>query len=90
MYQKQGYKIVVIGDSCTGKTSLIDRLTNKCFKLGTLPTVGAEFQTHIAILDGEEVKLNIWDTAGQERYKSVTKSYYKNALGIIIVYDITK
>ena len=53
-------------------------------------TVNVEYSSKSIFIGEQEVRLQLWDTAGQERYKSVTKSYYKNALGIIIVYDITK
>lgn len=90
MYKQSGYKIVVIGDSGTGKTSLVDRLTKKCFDPSTQPTIGAEFKSYIALLDEEEVKLNIWDTAGQERYRSVSKSYFRGTVGALLVFSISE
>jgi Ras-related protein Rab-4B len=53
-------------------------------------TVNVEFSSKLINIGDKEIKLHLWDTAGQERYKAVTKSYYTNAVGAIIVYDITK
>ena len=88
MYSSKTYKIIVVGDSGTGKTSLVDRLTNKVFNPDTQPTIGAEFKTYIALVDGEQIKLNVWDTAGQERYRSVSKSYFRSTCGALLVFSI--
>jgi small GTP-binding protein len=56
----------------------------------TTETVGVEFSSKIIKVGNKEVKLQIWDTAGQEKFRSVARSYYRGAIGVIIVYDITK
>lgn len=85
------FKLLVIGDSCTGKTDLIRRLQGEeqYYSNNFMPTVGIDFQIKTIELNGEVVKVQIWDTAGQERFKSISRAYYRGACGIIIVYDVT-
>lgn len=87
----QGYsfKIVVVGSSGVGKTSIVRQLIDGRFQEEGQPTIGVEFKTYSLTAEGEAVKLQIWDTAGQERFRSVSKAYFRNALGAILVYDIT-
>ena len=82
-------KLIVIGDSGTGKSSLLHRFVEDAFSEEQTQTIGVEFGAKVVQLLGKRVKLQIWDTAGQERYKSVTRSYYRGAVGCLIVYDIT-
>lgn len=82
------YKIVVIGSSGVGKTAIVHRLSEDYFEEESQSTVGVEFKTHTISIDNENIKLNIWDTAGQERFRSVSKAYFRNAVGAIIVYAI--
>ncbi len=85
------YKIVIIGDSGVGKTSLISKYVKGIFPSSPLPTIAIEFATKIIqIKEGGYIKAQIWDTAGQERYKSITSHHYKKAIGGLIVYDITR
>ena len=85
------YKIVIIGDSGVGKTSLISKYVKGIFPPSPLPTIAIEFATKIIqIKEGGYIKAQIWDTAGQERYKSITSHHYKKAIGGLIVYDITR
>ena len=85
------YKIVIIGDSGVGKTSLISKYVKGIFPTSPLPTIAIEFATKIIqIKEGGYIKAQIWDTAGQERYKSITSHHYKKAIGGLIVYDITR
>lgn len=82
-------KIVLIGDSNVGKTSIIDQFIENKFG-ETKPSIGALHKLkNITNTNGEEVQLDIWDTAGQEKFKSIVPMYYKGSKGIIIVYDIT-
>ncbi|KAH0793515.1 Ras family protein [Histomonas meleagridis] len=83
------YKIVVLGSSGVGKTAIVQRLTEGIFREESQSTVGVEFKTYICPLINETVKLQIWDTAGQERFRSVSKAYFRNAIGAILVYDVT-
>jgi small GTP-binding protein len=82
-------KVVIIGDSFVGKTSILNVLVNNSFN-ESKPTIGANNQKYIYLnKNKEEIVLDLWDTAGQERYKSVIPMYYKGAKAIIIVFDIT-
>ena len=89
----QIYKIILIGDTNVGKTSIIAKYLTGTFPQpnNTIPTIAAEFATKIIqIKEGGYIKAQIWDTAGQERYKSITSHHYKKAIGGLIVYDITR
>ena len=85
------FKIVLIGDSGVGKSNLLSRVTKNEFNLESKATIGVEFATKsFKIENGQNVKAQIWDTAGQERYRAITNTYYRGALGALLVYDITK
>ena len=84
------YKIVVVGASGVGKTAIVNWLVNKNFKEEGQPTIGVEFKSYSLQADDENVKLQIWDTAGQERFRSVSKAYFRNALGAVLVFDLTQ
>lgn len=84
------YKIIIIGDSGVGKTSLITKYLTGIFPISPLPTLATEFATKvIQIDDGGYIKAQIWDTAGEEKYRSITYHHYKKCVGGLIVYDIT-
>ena len=83
-------KIVLIGESGVGKTSIISQFIDQIFQNDQQSTIGGTFSTKtIKCGNGKILKLEIWDTAGQERYRSVTKMFYKDANAAILVYDIT-
>ncbi|KAH0789939.1 Ras family protein [Histomonas meleagridis] len=84
-----GYKIVVVGSSGVGKSAMVQCLITGSFREEEQPTIGVEFKPYTIQVEDENVKLQIWDTAGQERFKSVSKAYFRNALGGILVFDIT-
>lgn len=85
------FKIVLIGDSGVGKSNLLSRFTKNEFNLESKATIGVEFAAKSISLDnGQLVKAQIWDTAGQERYRAITNTYYRGAVGALLVYDITK
>lgn len=86
---QQLMKLIVIGDSGAGKSCLLHRFIEDTFSEDQTQTIGIEYGAKIIDLGGAKVKLQIWDTAGQERYKSVTRSYYRGAMGCLIVYDVT-
>lgn len=86
---QQLMKLIVIGDSGTGKSCLLHRFVEDAFCEDQTQTIGVEFGAKVVQLLGKKVKLQIWDTAGQERYRSVTRSYYRGASGCLIVYDCT-
>ena len=82
-------KILTIGDSSVGKTCLLHRYTSHSFSTSSIPTVGIDFKIMNITVEGKRIKMQCWDTAGQERYRNITANYYRNAQGIMLVYDIT-
>jgi Ras-related protein Rab-1A len=84
------FKTLILGDSNSGKTSLLDRLVNNQFMNCYISTIGIDFNVKTIKLEDEtKVKLQIWDSCGQERFRSLTRSYYRNSSAFIICYDIT-
>lgn len=85
------FKLVLLGESAVGKSSLVLRFVKDQFDEFRESTIGAAFLTQTLMLDdGTRVKFEIWDTAGQERYKSLAPMYYRNANCAVVVYDITE
>ena len=83
-------KLLLIGDSGVGKTNLLLRYADAAFNFNSIPTIGIDFRIKtIELSGGRTVKLQIWDTAGQERFLNITRNYYRGAMGIMIVYDVT-
>lgn len=82
-------QLIVVGESCVGKTSLLYKYSQGYFTQEHLATVGIEFFTKEEEINGRKIRVKIWDTAGQELYKSITKNFYRNSDGVIIVYDVT-
>ena len=83
------FKILTLGESSVGKSSIILRYTNGHFNQQILSTTGIDFRTKIIEYNEQKIKLVIYDTSGQERYRTIAANYYKNADGILFVYDIT-
>mmetsp|Transcript_56849 Transcript_56849/g.144116 ORF Transcript_56849/g.144116 Transcript_56849/m.144116 type:complete len:218 (-) Transcript_56849:113-766(-) len=81
-------KLLLIGDSGVGKSSLLVRFADDKFTPQMSQTIGMDFKVKMLELGGKRVKLQIWDTAGQERFHTITQQYYRNAMGIILVYDV--
>jgi small GTP-binding protein len=86
---KHSFKFIVIGTSGVGKTCLLKRLIEGHFSGQDVPTIGAEYLSKIEEIDGQPIRLQIWDTAGQEKFRAIAKSYFRHAVGVILVYDIT-
>ncbi|CAK0859327.1 unnamed protein product [Prorocentrum cordatum] len=80
---------VVVGDSSVGKTCLLFRFTNDLFSTDHGSTIGVDFGSRIIDIGDARVKVHIWDTAGQESYRSITKSYFRNACAALLVYDVS-
>ena len=74
-------KILLLGDSGVGKTSLLERYANNQFKTNLMTTAGVDYKVQHLEIDGQHVKCSIWDTAGQERFHVITRAYYKGAHG---------
>jgi len=83
-------KLVLLGESDVGKSSIVLRFVNNEYQDNKEPTIGAAFLTQRCKLDDRIIKFEIWDTAGQERFHSLAPMYYRNAQAAVIVYDITK
>ncbi len=85
------FKILMIGDSGTGKSSLLLRYTDDSWLAPdeVSATIGVDFKVKVVDVDNKKYKLTIWDTAGQERFRTLTSSYYRGAHGVILVYDVS-
>lgn len=83
------FRLVLVGDSGVGKTALLLRYADNTFELSFITTIGIDFRIKTITVQGKRVKLQIWDTAGQEQFHSIASSYFRNAHGIILIYDVT-
>ena len=89
--EENNFKIVLIGESGVGKTSIISQFVDQIFEDDLQTSTGGSFSSKtLTFNNGKTIKLEIWDTAGQERYRALTKIFYKNALAAVLVYDITR
>ena len=83
------FKVLLVGNSSVGKSSLLLRFVDNQWNDLFVPTIGVDFKIRTMEIDNKNVKFQIWDTAGQERFKNITASYYRGAHGIFVVYDIS-
>ena len=83
------FKVILVGDSKVGKTSIIRRYTDNSFTTQTLSTIGSDFNYKIIQIENAIINLNIWDTAGQDKFRSLTFQYYKRASGVFLVFDVS-
>ena len=94
MYEKKPLecKVVLIGETRVGKTSIINRYISDNFSSSLSPTPGASFTAKTVFIKdyNQSIKFEIWDTAGQEKYRSLAKVFYTNRDAIILIYDITE
>ena len=81
------FKFIIIGDSAVGKSCLLKRFIDKTFYKQFDTTIGVEFGAKFVSVKDKIIKLQLWDTAGQETFRAITKSYYRGAAGIILVYE---
>ena len=89
MNYDKNFKLIVIGDSSVGKTSLITRYTNGIFKEEYLATVGLDYYSKTEEIDNQKIQIKLWDTAGQERYKALTQNYFRSAEGVLLAFDVS-
>ena len=83
------FKVLLVGNSDVGKSSLILRYVDQIWNDVFVPTIGVDFKVKSLEIENKSIKLQIWDTAGQERFKNITASYYRGGNGVLVVYDIT-
>lgn len=81
-------KILIIGDSGTGKTTLLNVHTGGTYHENELGTVGVDFKRSVYFVDGQRIDVQLWDTAGQERFRSITRAYYKGSKATCLVFDL--
>ena len=83
------FKFLIIGDSGVGKTSITRRFCQNVFMSDAKETIGVEFIPYTIEIEDVPIKLQIWDTAGQEQYRTLSRAYYRNAVGVLIVFSYT-
>lgn len=84
------FRFLIVGDSGTGKSSLLLRFVDDTFSPSFEATIGIDFKVKTVTLEnGRRIKLQIWDTAGQERFRTITNAYYRSKQAILVVYDVT-
>ena len=83
-------KVLLIGDSSVGKTSILLKYIDDQFPELHISTIGVEYKIKTLTINEKKVVLRIWDTSGEERYRSITRNFYRNANGILFIFDITK
>ena len=82
-------KLLTLGDSLVGKTSIVLRYSDDKFHQNKISTIGVDFKVKMITKGNEKIKISIYDTAGQERFRNIVKHYYKGANGILLIYDIS-
>ena len=83
------FKVLLLGNSDVGKSSLLLRFVDKTWTDSFVPTIGVDFKVKTMNIGDKTVKMQIWDTAGQERFRNVVASYFRGSNGILLIYDVT-
>ena len=83
------FRYIIVGDMAVGKSCILLQFTDNKFRNQHELTIGVEFGAKTISINGKSVKIQIWDTAGQEAFQAITRTYYKGAIGALLVYDIT-
>ena len=84
------FRYIIVGDMAVGKSCILLQFTDNKFRHQHELTIGVEFGAKTIDIEGKLVKIQIWDTAGQEAFQAITRTYYKGAVGALLVYDITR
>ena len=87
--QEISCKVLILGESKVGKSSILNRFTEGVFTENLPPTLGIDYKIMKMVVDDTDVKLQIWDTAGQERFRAITESFYRGCHGVILVFDVS-
>ena len=82
-------KILMVGDSCAGKSSLLRQFVDHTFDSLFISTIGVDFRVIQRGYGDKKCQIQLWDTSGNERYKTIVSSYYRGAHGVVLVYDTT-
>ena len=84
------FRYIIVGDMAVGKSCILLQFTDNKFRVQHELTIGVEFGAKTIELNNKTIKIQIWDTAGQEQFQAITRTYYKGAIGALLVYDITR
>ena len=83
-------KTIIVGDNAVGKTSIVENLVENTFSPYIDTSIGVDYRVKIIELANKKVKFQLWDTAGQEKFRSITKTYYRSAELVLIVFDVSR
>ena len=83
-------KLLLVGDTSVGKTSILSKYIDDIFEENQISTIGVEYKVKSLIINGRKINLRIWDSSGQERFRSITQSFFRNAEGILYIFDLTE
>eukprot|EP00117_Sycon_ciliatum_P006847 scpid15801/ scgid10203/ Ras-related protein Rab-1B len=83
------FKVLIVGNSGVGKSTILERFIGGDFRENLPKTIGVDFKTKTLKVDGSRAKLQLWDTAGQERFRTITNTFYRGAVGVVIVFDVS-
>ncbi len=83
------FKVLLLGNSDVGKSSLLLRYVDQVWNDAFVPTIGVDFKVKTLNINDKKVKMQIWDTAGQERFRTVIATYFRGANGILLLFDVT-